>query len=110
MKTCRKLSRKRAKDWGSRVEKVLQMAVFERVNLHLKFKRINSNDFIHHVIQNFNVQIMNRNGKINLYLQCEDPMITVDEIHFTNVIVNLLENAIKILHQRSDYYNCFKKL
>jgi len=90
-----KIIQEESKRLGFQVEKVLQMAVFERVNLHLKFKRINSNDFIHHVVQNFNVQIMNRNGKINLYLNAEDPMITVDEIHFTNVIVNLLENALK---------------
>ena len=61
----------RASDWVSRSKKVLQMSVFERTDLHLKLKKINLHDFIHKVVQNFNVQIISRNGKINLFLDAK---------------------------------------
>ena len=39
-------------------------------------------------------------GCINASLDAEDPIVNVDEMHFTNVIFNLLDNAVK--YRRED--------
>jgi two-component system, OmpR family, phosphate regulon sensor histidine kinase PhoR len=84
-----------SKRLGLQVEKVLQMAVFEKAHLKLKIKRINSNELIEGIIKNFSIQIKSRNGKIFKELNASEPYILADEVHVTNVIVNLLDNALK---------------
>ena len=84
-----------SKRLGIQVEKVLQMAVFERAHIKLKLKQININELIDNIINNFAIQIKNRNGKIVKELNSDDPLFMADEVHITNVIVNLLDNAVK---------------
>ncbi|MBS2210249.1 HAMP domain-containing histidine kinase [Carboxylicivirga mesophila] len=77
------------------VEKVLQMAIFEKGKSGLKLKRLDVNDLIHHVTNNFRIKVENQQGKIFERLEAKNSIITVDEVHFTNVIYNLLDNAVK---------------
>ncbi len=77
------------------VEKVLQMAVFDKTQLKLKFKNLNVNELIVAIINNFSINIKSRNGKIFHELNATNPIIIADEVHLTNVIINLLENALK---------------
>jgi two-component system phosphate regulon sensor histidine kinase PhoR len=84
-----------SKRLGHLVEKVLQMAVFDKAHLSLKLKRCNVNETIETILNNFNLQIKNRNGKLIKAFRAENPTLMVDEVHFTNVIINLLDNAVK---------------
>jgi two-component system, OmpR family, phosphate regulon sensor histidine kinase PhoR len=84
-----------SKRLGLQVEKVLQMAVFDRTQIKLRIKRININDLIDNVLNNFNIQVKSRNGHVIKELNASDPFINVDEVHITNVIYNLLDNAVK---------------
>lgn len=84
-----------SKRLGLLVEKVLQMAVFDKTHLKLKPKNVNIHVLIENVINNFSIQLKSRNGKLLKELNAEDPYIVIDEMHVTNIIVNLLENAIK---------------
>ncbi len=77
------------------VEKVLQMAVFERGRVKLKKKDTDIHKLLTHVIQNFSIRIQNKNGKIVYDFMAEHPVIPVDEMHITNVFSNLVDNAIK---------------
>ncbi len=77
------------------VEKVLQMAIFEKGKSGLKLKMLDVNDLIHHVTNNFRIKVENQQGKIIERLEAKSSIITVDEVHFTNVIYNLLDNAVK---------------
>ncbi|MCG8578869.1 MAG: HAMP domain-containing histidine kinase [Bacteroidales bacterium] len=77
------------------VEKVLQMAIFEKGKSGLKMKKLDVNDLIHHVTNNFRIKVENQQGKIIERLEAKNSIITVDEVHFTNVIYNLLDNAVK---------------
>jgi two-component system phosphate regulon sensor histidine kinase PhoR len=43
----------------------------------------------------FNLILDELNGKIEMHLMAEHPIIKLDEMHFTNVINNLIDNAIK---------------
>ncbi|MFO7829250.1 MAG: HAMP domain-containing sensor histidine kinase [Bacteroidales bacterium] len=77
------------------VEKVLKTALFEQGQIKLKRKELNSHHIIENVVNNFDIQVKNRNGQIIQNLQAKNPNLWVDEVHFTNIIFNLLDNAVK---------------
>ena len=77
------------------VEKVLQMSMFERQKATLKMKDLNANDLISGVVNTFALKAEKNNGSITTDLEAKCPWIFVDEMHFTNVIFNLLDNAVK---------------
>jgi two-component system phosphate regulon sensor histidine kinase PhoR len=77
------------------VEKVLQMAVFNEGRLKLKFKEFDVNNMIRSVISNFELRVKSKNGTLETEINAEHPLIKGDEVHITNVIFNLLDNAMK---------------
>ncbi len=77
------------------VEKVLQMAIFEKGSASLKIKKLNVNELIEKVTNNFKLKVENKDGQIIEKLEAKNPTVYVDELHFTNVIHNLLDNALK---------------
>jgi len=80
---------------GFQVEKVLQMAIFDRGKIALKKTKMDVHRLIANVRDNFSLQVRNKNGQIVLDFQAENPNLHVDELHFTNVLSNLIDNAIK---------------
>ncbi|VBB48667.1 Sensor protein RprX [uncultured Paludibacter sp.] len=77
------------------VEKVLQMSVFERDKTTLKFAETHINELIKEIIGNFSLKVTSKGGKIISNLNAQNDLGFVDEIHFTNVIFNLMDNALK---------------
>ena len=47
------------------------------------------------LLETIEIQVHQRNGKINLNLNAEEPFIYGDSEHLTNLVNNLLDNAIK---------------
>lgn len=80
---------------SNQVEKVLQMAVFNEGKLKLKFSEIDLNRLVDTISSNFEIRVTTENGKLNTELSAENPYIKGDEVHITNVIFNLLDNAMK---------------
>lgn len=77
------------------VEKVLQVAIFEKGKLKLKYTKVNINELIDKSIHNLELQVKNSGGILIKDIKAENPIIDADEIHITNVIYNLLDNSIK---------------
>jgi two-component system phosphate regulon sensor histidine kinase PhoR len=77
------------------VEKVLQMAMFEKADLRLRMKDIHINDIITQVTNNFSIQIKSRDGKLLTNLHANEDLVHADEMHIINIVVNLLDNALK---------------
>ena len=77
------------------VEKVLQMSMFDRQKATLKMKELDANELITGVINTFALKVERYNGKIESELNATDPAIFADEMHITNVIFNLMDNAVK---------------
>lgn len=77
------------------VEKVLQMAIFEKGKSGLKVKMVDINELIHSVANNFRIKVENKEGRLHERLEAKNSTVYVDEVHFTNVIYNLLDNALK---------------
>jgi signal transduction histidine kinase len=84
-----------SKRLGLQVEKVLQMAIFEKTKLKLKLKPVDINQVIEKVVSSFSIQLQNANGKLSTELNAQNSEIIADEIHITNVVNNLLDNALK---------------
>jgi two-component system phosphate regulon sensor histidine kinase PhoR len=87
---------------GEQVEKVLQMAVLEKGDFKLKKNLVDLHSIIKQVTEKMMLQIESRNGKLQLYLNATDAVTRVDEVHFSNIISNLLDNAIKYSPENPD--------
>jgi len=77
------------------VEKVLKTALFDQGQIKLKRKELDLHNIIENVINNFEIQVKKRNGQIIKNLKAKNSIFRVDEVHFTNIIFNLLDNAVK---------------
>ena len=82
------------------VEKVLQLSLFDRKNATMRLEEEDANASIYSVINTFKLKVEKYGGHINANLDAEDPIINVDRMHFTNVVFNLLDNAVK--YRRED--------
>ena len=77
------------------VEKVLQMSMFDRKAATFKRKEVEVNALIHDTVNTFRLKVEASGGQIEAHLDAIDDVVFVDEMHFTNVIFNLLDNAVK---------------
>ena len=80
---------------GFLVEKVLQMSLFERQKAALKLKELDANDLVANVANTFVLKVEKYGGSLDIDLQATDSNIYVDEMHITNVLFNLMDNAVK---------------
>jgi two-component system, OmpR family, phosphate regulon sensor histidine kinase PhoR len=87
---------------GDQVEKVLQMAVLDKGDFKLKKTLVNVHEVIYKLMEKLSLQIENTNGKIQANLKANTYESMLDEIHFTNIISNLLDNAIKYSYDNPD--------
>lgn len=82
------------------VEKVLQMSLFDKQKATLKLKEIDVNDLVVNVANTHALKVEKFGGTLDIDLQAEESLVSVDEMHFTNVLFNLLDNALK--YKRED--------
>jgi signal transduction histidine kinase len=84
------------------VEKVLQMAIFERMKMKLSLVEMDVHGVIEKAVENFTLQIGNRDGMITTDFKATRTLVYIDEIHFLNSISNLIDNAIKYSKDEPD--------
>ncbi|MBD5186018.1 MAG: HAMP domain-containing histidine kinase [Bacteroides sp.] len=82
------------------VEKVLQMSMFDRQKATLRLTDVDANTAVANIVHTFKLKVEKYGGSIESHLDAMDSMVNVDEMHFTNVIFNLLDNAVK--YRRED--------
>lgn len=80
---------------GEMAEKILQTAILEKGNLHLRVETIDLHKLIADAIHKIAIQIEIRDGVITQSLNAAQPLIKADKVHLLNVIYNLLDNANK---------------
>lgn len=84
------------------VEKVLQMSVLDNSGNTLKFTEVNANSIIQNVVNTFKIKVEKYGGSLETQLNATDAEIKVDEMHFTNIIYNLLDNAVKYMREDTE--------
>ena len=83
------------------VEKVLQMSMFDRKKAIFKKKKLDLNEMVENIANSFSLRVEHTGGKIYTDIEAVDSSIYVDEMHFTNAIFNLMDNAVKYRKQDS---------
>ena len=82
------------------VETILQAALMEKQELNLKKEDIHIHDIVRHLVDNFTLQLYDKSGEVVMHLNATNDLIRGDEVHVTNLINNLIDNAVK--YSKSD--------
>ena len=77
------------------VETILRASQLEKQEVDLNLKPVHVHEVIKDVADNFALQLEEKQGRAELLLNAENDLINADEVHFSNLINNLLDNAIK---------------
>ncbi|TAL73868.1 MAG: HAMP domain-containing histidine kinase [Bacteroidetes bacterium] len=80
---------------NKKVETILQIASLDKKEIEFRFENVSLHSIIEHAIETIDIQVQQRNGKINLNLDATEPIVYGDIEHLTNLVNNLLDNAIK---------------
>ncbi|MCE9539684.1 MAG: HAMP domain-containing histidine kinase [Bacteroidetes bacterium] len=77
------------------VENILQTAILDKGEFKLKIQSIDIHALIDQTIANIKLQVENKEGEITTALNATKPIINADKVHVTNIIFNLIDNALK---------------
>jgi len=80
---------------NQQVEDILTIARLDRKDFEFVWQTVDIHELISDALQSIILQIEKRSGKVILELNAANPLITTDPIHCTNVVYNLLDNAMK---------------
>ncbi len=94
--------RQENKRMNNQVERVLQMALIDQGQLQLDIQRNDVHGIIQNCINVVELVVKKKNGTINSSLRATCYEIDIDEVHFANVLNNLLDNAIKYTEKAPD--------
>lgn len=83
------------KRMNKQVETILQAALLDRKEIQLNLKPLHAHEMIEAAINNMKLPLEEKGGRIESNLDAIDDLIIADEVHFTNVINNLMDNAVK---------------
>jgi two-component system phosphate regulon sensor histidine kinase PhoR len=80
---------------NKQVETILQIASLDKQEIEFRFENVSMHTIIENAVETIDIQVQQRNGKIISNLGATEFMIYGDSEHLTNLVNNLLDNAIK---------------
>ncbi len=83
------------KRMNKQVESILQAALLDKQELQLNLKNLHINDIVQNAYDHFKIMLEQSNGTAELILKANPDTIKADEVHITNLVRNLMDNAIK---------------
>jgi len=83
------------KRMNRQVETILKAALLDKQEVQLLLRPLHAHQVIKDVVENFTLQLEEKNGRAEVLLNAENDFIDADEVHFSNLIINLIDNAIK---------------
>ncbi len=90
-----KIIKEENKRMNNQVERVLQMSLIEKRDFQLMPIEKDLHQIVNDAVQKMQLLAEQKSAIISSHLNAVKTVFNVDEVHFTNVIVNLLENALK---------------
>lgn len=83
------------KRMNKQVESILQAALMDKQEVQLNLKPTHAHELIHIALNNIKLPLREKDGTLAIELNAKNDCILADEVNFTNIINNLLDNAIK---------------
>ena len=80
---------------GGMAEQILQQAVFNKGKMTLKKELLNINQIIDDAVNRKQLEVQSKEGTIRVQKNATSVMVSGDKTHLTNVMINLIDNAIK---------------
>ncbi|HEX6848092.1 MAG TPA: HAMP domain-containing sensor histidine kinase [Chitinophagaceae bacterium] len=77
------------------VETILKAALLDKQEVNLMLKPTHVHEVIKDIAENFTLQLNDKNGKVEMDLEATNDLIEADEVHFPNLINNLIDNSVK---------------
>ncbi len=77
------------------VERTLQLAMFEHGRLRLTYKQCNFHAMANKVLDGFALQVESKGAHLARAFEATECTLLVDEVHFSNIFSNLVDNALK---------------
>ena len=77
------------------VETILKAALLDKQEVNLMLKPTHVHEVIKDIADNFTLQLNDKNGKVEMDLEATNDLIEADEVHFPNLINNLIDNSVK---------------
>ena len=94
--------RQENKRMNNQVERILQMALIEQGKLQIDLQETDVHGIIQNCIKVVELLVKKNKGSISCSLRASYHVLNIDEIHFANVMNNLLDNAIKYTNKPPD--------
>lgn len=83
------------KRMNKQVETILQAALLDKQKVELDLKKLSAHAMITSALNNISLPVEEKQGHLVVHLDAEKDMIMADEVHFTNLVNSLLDNAVK---------------
>ncbi|MEI7471325.1 MAG: HAMP domain-containing sensor histidine kinase [Chitinophagaceae bacterium] len=83
------------KRMNKQVETILQAALLDKQEVQLNLKKLSAHEMIHSALNNIRLQVEEKQGEMEVALNAGNDWLMADEVHFTNLVNNLLDNAVK---------------
>jgi two-component system phosphate regulon sensor histidine kinase PhoR len=90
------------KRMNKHVETILQAAALDKQEISLNKKELHGNDMIKSALGNYDLVLKEKEGTVTLQFEAANDLILADEQHFTNMVSNLIDNAIKYSKEKPD--------
>ena len=87
--------REENKRLGVLVESILQTAVLDKGDFKLHRTDFDLNELIQSAVEKIYLQVEQKKGKLSTHLSAKKSIIWADKVHITNIVLNLLDNALK---------------
>ena len=77
------------------VETILKSALMDRQEVQLAKRPLHVHDLIRQVMENYTLQFQEKNASVDMNFTAKSDYVEADEVHFRNLISNLVDNAVK---------------
>ncbi|MEO7394627.1 MAG: HAMP domain-containing sensor histidine kinase [Chitinophagaceae bacterium] len=77
------------------VETILKASQLEKQEVDIAMNPVHVHEIIQDVVDNFVLQLEDKKGRVDLQLEATNDLINADEVHFSNLVNNLVDNAVK---------------
>ncbi len=101
LKSISKIIKDESKRLEFQIEKVLQISLFEKGSIHFNVKDVDIHELISFAVLNMDIKVKNKDGEIIVDLNAKNFILKGDKLHLTNILFNLLDNAVKYSKEKT---------